>query len=371
MKADLYIGLMSGTSMDGIDAVIAAVDDRSCRVLHHHKHAYSVDLQRRLRAAVAEPHAGGLDSFGVLHTLVAREFAASAQALLTRSGIDPARIAAIGSHGQTIVHAPDAAVPYTIQLGDPATIAAITRITVVGDFRHGDIALGGQGAPLTPAFHASVFGDATANRAVVNIGGIANVTLLPARGPVSGFDTGPGNTLLDAWCQVNLAQPFDDGGRWSAGGKVHAGLLAHMRSDGFFSRRPPKSTGLDYFNIAWLRRCLRDAGDRLAPQDVQATLAELTAAEIARGIASLDAISIAAVCGGGSRNGDLLSRLKRCLPGCQVLTTDAWGIAADQVEAAAFAWLARERLRGTPTNLPGVTGARKRLSLGGVYLPPV
>lgn len=366
-----YIGLISGTSMDGIDAVLASFGDSGVRIDGTHARAYPEALRRELLAAAATPKSANLADYGRLHMRVAQEFAATALDLLAASGRQPADIRAIGSHGQTLLHAPEADPPFSLQAGDPGTLAALTGMTVVADFRNADLALGGQGAPLVPAFHQFAFSTPAEDRALVNIGGIANITLLPGGGPVTGFDTGPGNTLLDDWYRRHHSAAFDRGGSWAAGGKVHAELLATLQADPYFAAPSPKSTGTDYFCGAWLDRALASLDTAPAAQDIQATLAELSAATIADALAAGSGMpSLLAVCGGGAHNADLLARLQQRLPGSKVDTTSRWGVDPDWVEATAFAWLARERLAGQPGNVPTVTGATTLAALGGVYLPP-
>lgn len=366
-----YIGLISGTSMDGIDAVLASFSDRSVTIDSTQTRAYPDALRRELLAAAAAPGSASLADYGRLHVQVAHEFAAAAQDLLAASGRRPTDVRAIGSHGQTLLHAPEADPPFSLQVGDPGALAAITSIPVVADFRNMDLALGGQGAPLVPAFHQFAFGNPKEDRALVNIGGIANITRLPANGPVTGFDTGPGNTLLDDWYRRYHQDAFDRGGAWAAGGGVHADLLNALQSDTYFAAPAPKSTGTDYFCGAWLDRALARLDPPPGAQDTQATLAELSAATIADGLAAgPDMPAMLAVCGGGAHNADLVTRLQHRLPGTTVDTTAHWGIDPDWVEATAFAWLAQERLAGRPGNVPTVTGAKTSAPLGGVYLPP-
>ena len=354
--------------MDGIDAVLVGFPGQRC-VIHAHQHRnYPDDLRSLLGRVTRDPAGATLPELAGLDARIGEEFAAAARHLLTDAATRRQSIRAIGSHGQTVFHAPDGPARTSVQLGDPALIAARTGLTVVGDFRRGDVALGGQGAPLAPVFHQYAFSIPTGARAVVNIGGIANVTLLNPGMPLIAFDTGPGNTLLDAWCAGHTGSPFDARGKFAASGRVHEDLLAQLLADDYFGRLPPKSTGVDYFNLAWVKSRIGSTGElRIAPEDMQATLAELTAATIASALPGAAAI---AVCGGGAYNDDLLDRLRRRLPGRLVGTTTDWGIAPELVEAAAFGWFARERLEGRTTNAPEVTGARARLSMGGVYLAP-
>ncbi len=361
---------MSGTSLDGVDAVLVEFLPGECKIHGHARRTYPEPLLGELHRITRDPSRATLATATVLDVAIAEEFAATANALLDEPATAALRefVAAIGSHGQTVLHAPDGCPGVTVQLGDPALIAARTGLTVVGDFRRGDVALGGQGAPLVPAFHRYALGHPREARAVVNIGGIANVSLLPGDSSLVAFDTGPGNTLLDGWCMAHRGEPFDQDGGWAASGNVLSELLGRLLQDDYFRRPPPKSTGVDYFNMGWLQSYLPD-GDS-APQDVQATLAELTAATIVNALPAAAGPSVVAVCGGGARNADLMRRLKLRLGTRRLVTTAAFGIEPALVEAAAFAWFARERLAGRPTNAPEVTGARRRLSMGGVFLPP-
>lgn len=365
---------MSGTSLDAVDAVLADFASGRPELIATHRHTIPAALREQARHLNEEPEAfraadlAQLDSrFGIL-------FAEAALALLGEAGagIDAKAVRAIGSHGQTALHAPDAEPPYTVQLGDPNVIASRTGITTVADFRRRDLALGGQGAPLAPAFHAALLRSAENDRAVVNIGGIANVTVLPADGnrPVVGFDTGPGNALMDAWTARHLNQSCDTDGAWAAEGQVDESLLAALRGDPYFARRPPKSTGREDFSLAWLDRHLADAPR--APRDVEATLCELTAATIAEGITRVitGTQHEILVCGGGAHNTELMRRLSEHLPGWTVASTSRYGIDPDWVEALAFAWLARCTLRGEAGNLPEVTGASAATVLGGIYPAP-
>ncbi|MCC5794148.1 MAG: anhydro-N-acetylmuramic acid kinase [Chromatiales bacterium] len=365
-----FIGLISGTSMDGIDAALLRFGERpSIEIAATLTCPYTDALAGRLRRLARGE--GGVAEMGAAHVEVAEEFASAAGRLLAASGIPRRSVTAIGSHGQTIWHNPEGPRRFSIQLGDPGTLAARTGIPVVADFRNADLALGGQGAPLVPPLHRFAFNREDRDRAVLNLGGIANLTLLPARGQVTAWDTGPGNTLLDAWCRRQLGQPFDEGGRWAAGASVHPKLLAELRADAYFGRRPPKSTGPEHFSIDWLEKALRRVGEPVDVQRVQATLAELTAVSIAQALRDADAAALeVGVCGGGVWNTDLLERLRRHLPGCRIESTSDWGLPPSHVEAVAFAFLARERLHGRPGNLPTVTGASAAVPLGGLYLPP-
>jgi anhydro-N-acetylmuramic acid kinase len=362
---ELYLGMMSGTSIDGVDAVLIELGDASCTVLRAATTPFPPSLLSRLRRIVEVPQAS-LRELGALDHAVGRFFGDCALALLADAGIDRAKVTAIGHHGQTIFHEPSGDEPFSMQIGDPNVVAAMTRICTVADFRRLDIASGGQGAPLVPAFHAWCFGSANGSRAIVNIGGIANVTALRSSDAPVGFDTGPGNTLLDLWARRHRGVDYDRDGAWAASGRAHDALLRELLTEPYFMKAPPKSTGRELFNAAWLDARLA-SGASLAPADVQATLAELTATTIVAGVEeTLPNCDQLIVCGGGAHNADLMGRLSR-LSGRAVATTAAFGIAPDWVEGAAFGWLARARLRGEVGNVPSVTGAHRAVVLGGVY----
>ncbi len=364
----LFLGLISGTSMDGIDAALVELGEQHCTVLAAQTTAYPADLSNALLAASRQPARCGVDELCALDHRVGECFRDAAINLLEASGTSPASVAAIGSHGQTLRHQPRLPQPFTLQLGDPNIIAAGTGIATVADFRRRDLALGGEGAPLTPAFHHWLFGDAARHRVILNIGGFANVTVLPASSEVvSGFDTGPGNSLMDSWCRRCLGRPYDDAGRWAAGGRVSEALLARMLSDRYFDEPPPKSTGFEYFDDAWLDRQLGQA-PRPDDADVQATLTELTARSIAAAIGRHAPLTDEVlVCGGGVHNGYLLERLQAALAPTTLASTTDHGMDPAWIEAAAFAWLAARRLDGRPGNLPSVTGARDPAILGAIY----
>jgi anhydro-N-acetylmuramic acid kinase len=370
---ELYLGLMSGTSMDGIDAAIVRLGDRSCELVAGACTDYPDSVRENLLRLRRNPQHCSVDDIGQLDTAVGESFADATNRIIESSGIPREEIAAIGSHGQTVRHQPNTDPRYTLQIGDPSTIAARTGIAVVADFRRADMAVGGQGAPLAPAFHKWLFGSSRRFRAVINIGGIANITVLPANDKdVIGFDTGPGNTLLDAWIKQSLGDDMDDRGVWAAGGTVNVRLLDELLQDDYFAAQAPKSTGFEYFNLAWLERGLAKAGDSLSSRDVQATLAELSARTIADAVLQhAPHTTELFVCGGGYLNRDLITRIERNLPEVDVRSTDEKGIEPAWIEAAAFAWLARCRLEGLPGNLPTVTGAAKRALLGGIFLPPL
>jgi len=366
-----YVGLMSGTSMDGIDAALVEFGDHRCEIRATLSAQYPGELRSALLKASRTPAECTVDVIGNLDHWIGECFRDAALALMKKCNIAAAEVAAIGSHGQTLRHQPHAARPFTLQIGDPNIIATGTGITTVADFRRADVALGGEGAPLAPAFHQWLFAEADANRAVLNIGGIANVTLLLASSPiVTGFDTGPGNTLLDGMARKHLDKPYDENGAWAAEGTVSKELLQVMLSDEYFELPPPKSTGFEYFNTAWLKSKLSSFG-KAAPAavDVQATLAELSARTIATAILKNAAeVNEVLVCGGGVHNTDLLQRLTTNLAGSSVESTESRGLHPDWVEAAAFAWFAKRRLEGKPGNLPEATGASRPELLGAVYM---
>jgi anhydro-N-acetylmuramic acid kinase len=361
----LYIGLMTGTSLDGVDAVLADLAGSPPRVVGNVHLSLADDLRTELLLLSASG-ADELHRSAVASQHLARSYASAVQQLLLEAGVEADQVHAIGVHGQTVRHRPDAG--YTIQLNAPATLAELTGIDVVADFRSRDIAAGGQGAPLLPVFHAGIF-TTLRPRAVVNVGGIANVTGLPAAGSpeaVIGFDCGPGNVLIDAWAAEHLGHPFDQDGRWAAGGHSNATLLQSLLEETYFSLPPPKSTGRELFNRPWLSHRL--ARRELDPRDVQATLTRLTAVTIAQAIAQHAAQAVdVLVCGGGAFNATLMRMLgEECAPR-PVASTATLGVAPDHVEAFAFAWLAREHVHGRAASLPAVTGARGARVLGALY----
>jgi len=365
-----YVGLMSGTSMDGIDAALVAFGDHECEVKATQAVDYPKDLRDELLTASRQPAQCTVDKIGQLDRWIGECFRDATLQLLKKANVDSRSVVAIGSHGQTLRHQPRGARPFTLQIGDPNIIASGTGITTVGDFRRRDLAVGGEGAPLAPAFHRWLFADTDKSRAVLNIGGIANVTMLSnTTDRVIGFDTGPGNTLLDGWIRANLDKPFDSDGGWSRSGTVNEPLLGQMLADPYFDQPPPKSTGFEYFNGGWTRSRLASLGGLTIPAaDIQATLAELSARTIATSILKFAPdIDEVLVCGGGIHNADLMQRLRGYLTGAQVSSTDLYGLHPDWVEAAAFAWLAKRRLEGKTGNLPEVTGASRAAVLGAIY----
>ncbi|WP_303908019.1 anhydro-N-acetylmuramic acid kinase [Thiohalomonas denitrificans] len=365
--SELFIGLMSGTSMDAIDAVLVDFAIEPLRIQSTYTQPLPESLREALLRLAAERSTDPLRCLGELDHLLGSAFANTAQKLLDAARVEACDVKAIGSHGQTLYHSPGGDAPFTLQIGDPNRIAQRTGITTVADFRRRDMAAGGQGAPLVPAFHSALFRHKDRNRAVVNIGGMANVTLLPAdpKQPVTGFDTGPGNVLMDSWIRQHRDERYDKGGAWGSSGRIRPQLLARLlRSDPYFQAPPPKSTGREHFNLDWI---IGQVGTE-SPQDVQATLCELTAFSITDAVRGHlpDVVEIG-VCGGGAYNRSLLKRIEANLPNCTVVSTANWGLEPQWVEGAAFAWLARQTLRGLPGNLPEVTGASEPVLLGAIY----
>ena len=361
-EADLYVGLMSGTSLDGVDAVLASFpQDGPPRLVQTHYLPYPDALKTRL-LALHGPQPDELHLAFCLSQELSQLYAQATEALLQKAKTDPGQIAAIGCHGQTIRHRPESG--YTVQLVSGARLAELTGITSIVDFRSRDIAAGGQGAPLVPAFHAAMLTSAAEHRVIVNIGGIANLTDLPPDGPVTGFDCGPGNLLMDAWIERHLGKPFDEKGSWAGRGTARAELLGRMLAHDFFAAQPPKSAGREQFNQHWLQSLL---GGGETPEDVQATLLELTARGIVDAARQFCAgHSALYVCGGGAHNAVLMNRLAN-LSGKPVASTAALGIDPDWMEALAFAWLAKACLDRRPGNLPAVTGAKGPRILGAIY----
>ena len=370
----LYLGLMSGTSLDGVDGVLAELDDttsaaHAMRVLAHGHAPFAAPLRAQLlelnRRGDDEIHRAALAANALV-----RVYAAVVGGLLRSADVPAGQVRAIGAHGQTVRHRPLEfdATGYTVQLINGALLAELCGIDVVCDFRSRDLAAGGQGAPLVPALHAALFSSPAEDVAVLNLGGIGNLTLLPAQGVVRGFDCGPGNALLDLWCQRHLGQDYDEDGRWAASGRVDEALLQILLAEPFLHRPPPKSTGRDLFNAQWLEQALNRLAAVPAAADVQATLAEFSARAAADALlAQAPATSRLLVCGGGAHNGLLMRRLAACLPGVAVRSTEAAGVPPLQVEAMAFAWLAQAHVLRHPGNLPTVTGARAARVLGALY----
>jgi anhydro-N-acetylmuramic acid kinase len=365
----LHIGLISGTSTDAVDAAIVDVGDGGVKLVACHSEPIPDAMVSRLREVIDNER---LDrsAFWQLDVQVGELFAGAARALLDGAGIDPSDVRAIGSHGQTVFHGPDLEFPCTVQIGDPNVIAERTGITTVADLRRRDMAAGGQGAPLAPAFHDAVFRHRDFDRVVVNVGGIANVTLLPADPslPAIGFDTGPANTLMDVWAGRVRGVAMDVDGVWARSGKVHAPLLEVLLREPYLALTPPKSTGRELFNLSWLDGCLARIDEDPPAEDVQRTLCEFTATTIADAVAAhAPEAREALVCGGGVHNSLTMERLSERLNPIEVASTERVGFDPDWIEAAAFGWLAARTLDGLPGNLPAVTGARHPVILGAVY----
>ena len=363
---ELYIGLMSGTSMDGVDAVLVDLSNEQPTLVAHHNETIPTPLLAQLHQ-LANPNEGDINLLGRADQAVAELFATATRQLIAQSGLRPDEIRAIGSHGQTVRHVPEGAYPFSLQIGDGNRIAAMTGIDTIADFRRKDMALGGQGAPLVPAFHQHLFARAGQPRMILNIGGIANITWLPGDDqPILGFDTGPGNTLMDCWCQEQTGHAYDDNGQWAATGTVHQPLLQQLTAHPYFAQPAPKSTGRELFNADFLLQHLGHC-QALRPQDVQATLCQFTADTIAQSIEGLTDAGEIFVCGGGVYNHNLMLRLAQRLPDFTIASTAALGVNPHWVEAIAFAWLAQRHLQGLPGNVPAVTGASREAVLGVHY----
>lgn len=364
MAGELFIGLMSGTSLDGVDAALVEFrDQQQLRVLHTYFLSYPASLRADI-LALQHPTDNELETSALIANTLARLYADAVNGLLSEAKVKPGAIAAVGCHGQTIRHRPE--LGFTMQLGNAALLAELTDITVISDFRSRDIAAGGQGAPLVPAFHQAVFADQDNNRAIINIGGIANITYLAHNGDIFGFDSGPGNMLLDAWIKQHLNRDFDANGDWASSGSIIAPLLTDMLADAYFSLTPPKSTGRDLFNSDWLHKHLHHKDYR--PNDVAHTLVALTAHSIHNALeAHCGAVDEVYLCGGGARNLLLTRHLQALLGKVKVTNIDELGIGTDWAEAIAFAWLARQCLHKQTANLKQVTGASGTRILGAIY----
>lgn len=366
MSQTYWLGLMSGTSMDAVDAVLVSFGDQQLDIQASLSLPYPEQLRSRLLNAVRN-HASP-DELGELDTLTGQHFAQAANELIENSGTDRRAIEAIGSHGQTIRHQPAGSAPFSMQIGCPAIIAEATGVRTVADFRRRDLAAGGQGAPLVPAFHQWLFRSSRQDRCILNLGGIANLTCLPANSdePVTGFDTGPANALVDAWCYDQTGKHYDQNGQWAREGQVHTELLADLLSDAYFVKPAPKSTGKERFNLDWISTHLQRFDD-LPPEDVQRTLLQLSVNSIHQQLpASCDDLAIY-TCGGGTFNALLMEELEKGVAPATLKTTEEIGLDPQWVEPVAFAWLARQTLLGQPGNLPSVTGARGERVLGAIY----
>lgn len=358
-----YIGAITGTSVDGLDVALISIDSYDISLLAQDTLALPEALRKTL-IDLGQAEGDRLDALGEADTALGRCIGEAIRTFMHRQGLTAAQVRAIGSHGQTVRHRPNQDRPFTLQIGDPNSIAEITGVTTVADFRRRDLAAGGEGAPLAPGFHAAILGGADERRVVLNIGGISNVSVL--RQPLTGFDTGPGNALLDDWCRQHSSRRFDENGAWAAGGKLDGELLNVLMEDPYLTRPPPKSTGKERYNLRWLAERL---DPDLRPQDVQRTLVEFTAASVAEAIRRWAAgTQRIIVCGGGRLNGLLMHRLA-ALAEAPVETIDQHGWDGDAIEAAAFAWLAHQRLTKAAANAPEVTGAQGPRLLGAIYAP--
>ncbi|MBD3789939.1 MAG: anhydro-N-acetylmuramic acid kinase [Campylobacterales bacterium] len=355
-NGEFYIGVMSGTSMDGIDVALCQIDKKECMLIDSQEYPFSQALKAHILQMISGQTT--LEEVGEIDHVLGLEFAAAVNALIVKSGVAKEKIKAIGLHGQTLWHAPQGKYPMTIQLGDPNIITVLIGIPVVADFRRKDIALGGQGAPFAPAFHAFIFNNIKEGVAVVNIGGIANITVLGEK--LIGYDTGPGNVLMDMWASEYLNRAYDENGTWARSGKVLYRLLDCMLEDDYFKRSYPKSTGREKFNRSWLDVYLSDGNYK--PEDIQRTLIELTALSIANEVLRFQR-DVTVLCGGGAKNVFLVERIKVLIPNIEVVIAQN----GDMLEAMMMAWLAYKRIHNEHVDLKNVTGATRNAILGGIY----
>lgn len=367
MNDEFIIGMLSGTSRDGVDAVLVNFTRDTMAIMHAKCAPYPVAIKLTLDKLIATGRPPSANIASLLDENLGRFFARVAQDLVREAGMEMRDVRAIGSHGQTVWHDPDNNPPVSIQLGKPELIARGTGTTVVGDFRRADLEAGGQGAPLAPLLHQRLFYSENEDRAILNIGGIANLTMLPVQGGISGFDCGPGNCLMDIWTRHHLHKDYDNNGNWASRGSVNIKLLEHMLEDPYFSLEPPKSTGLEYFNMHWLDNNLADSD--LAPMDVQSTLAELTALSIGHCFPDTKPARLL-VCGGGTHNAFLMRRIAAALPEVIVESTARHGADPDWVEGLLFAWLARERIHEKTVDTAPFTGATHPILSGRIAHPP-
>jgi anhydro-N-acetylmuramic acid kinase len=361
----IYLGLISGTSVDAIDAALVDFDVAPLRIIATSATPFAPALKRRLSALIENPGSVALDEVGQIDVELGRAFAQAALELMQSAGIGAGRVTAIGSHGQTLRHRPDLATPFSWQIGDPNTLAEMTGVTVVADFRRRDVAAGGQGAPLLPVFHDQVFRSDSEDRVIANLGGIANITILTRDGSVTGFDTGPANRLLDAWIASHEGKEFDAGGAWAASGQVDDTLLRELLDEPYLKLAPPKSTGRELFNLPWLQSKLGLFARQ--PCDVQATLQQFTAESLADAVRQYAPGAALYVCGGGAHNVNLLNAIGLLIAPNRVASTATLGLDPDYVEAVAFAWFAKRTLEGLTSSAGSVTGAKGARILGAVH----
>lgn len=369
IQSCLYVGLMSGTSLDAVDVALVDFSHKIPKLVCALKHPIPGNLHQEI-IRLCSPGANEIQLYGETDVAMGRLFATAVAELLKKARITAQRVIAIGSHGQTIRHTPSGSCPFTIQIGDPNTIAERTGINTIADFRRRDMAAGGQGAPLAPAFHAQFLSCAKTDRAVLNLGGIANLTLLPKNTdqPITGFDTGPANLLIDYCYQRYRGGDFDPQGQWAAGGKIDELFLEQLLREPYFKLQPPKSTGRELFNPIWLDSQITQYNSKIVAQDLCATLVELVAASVSAALQSeFPHCKELLICGGGVHNCHLIDRLGQRLPGCRIKSTAELGIDPDYLEAMAFAWFASRTLQKKTSNLPAVTGARHESILGGIY----
>ncbi|GLR76150.1 anhydro-N-acetylmuramic acid kinase [Aliivibrio sifiae] len=361
-----YIGLMSGTSLDGVDAVLVETNGTTINLLGHADYPMDPQLKSDI-LSFCTGQATNLKIVGEIDHRLGHLFADASLHLLNTLSVAPESITAIGSHGQTVFHSPDTQHPFTMQLGDANIIAAKTNIDTIADFRRKDMALGGQGAPLVPAFHHTLFGKPNSTHIILNIGGISNISILQKDTPVIGYDTGPGNMLMDAWIYKHKQKSYDHNGDWARDGVVIQELLAQLKQHSYFARPYPKSTGRELFNLEWFAQFIENKPYK--PQDIQATLLEFTVVTIVEQIAKFHVGEAAKllVCGGGAHNQYLMEKLQQNLSNWAVATTNDYNVDSDNMEAMAFAWLAHQRIHNRPSNEPDVTGASRYASLGVVY----
>ena len=365
-NSNFFIGLISGTSIDGIDAVLVQFKNDQPKLIATHCGEIGAELRDRILNLC---NSTNLDfkTLGETDMIIGHAFAQAVKDLLKTSGLDAQAITAIGSHGQTIFHQPTGEHPFTIQIGDPNTIAEITDITTVADFRRRDMVVGGEGAPLAPVMHKNCFFSAEENRVILNIGGISNITVLNRDGSSFAFDTGPGNVLMDYWIDKNKEKAYDANGDWAKTGSVNQTLLSQLMTEEYLAVSHPKSTGRELFNGRWLEFQLKSCDEEVSAEDVQATLLKFTATTITNSINSCSQPNRLFVCGGGAHNSELMSKLNELLSDCDVASTAVLGFDPDWVEAVAFAWMAKQTMAGKSIDTTAFTGSRKATILGGIY----